>query len=86
MARSMNRESTWLARRLAIAALLTIGTFVASAGAADHRYDHRGWDHQGGGYHGAPPVVYGGPVYAPPPVVYGPTIGINLPGVSIGIQ
>ena len=28
---------------------------------------------------------YGSPYYYPPPVVYGPGIGINLPGVSIGI-
>jgi hypothetical protein len=35
-------------------------------------------------------VIYGSPYrygYGyPPPVVYGPGIGINLPGVSIGIH
>jgi hypothetical protein len=52
----------------------------------DHHDDHRGWS---GGYWGAPPVVYGSPYaygYYPPPVAYGPGIGVNLPGVSIGIR
>lgn len=57
----------------------------------DHHYDrndHRdhgrsGW---GGGYYRAPPVIYGSPYYYPPPVVYGPTIGIYIPGISIGIH
>ncbi|HEY5209278.1 MAG TPA: hypothetical protein VIJ42_07525 [Stellaceae bacterium] len=52
------------------------------------------WRGGGGGYYAAPPVVYGGyspnyyygpDYYAPPPVAYGPGIGVNLPGVSIGI-
>jgi hypothetical protein len=95
-----------LSKRLAggfvLAALLTLGTYVAPAGAQprhdDHHDDHHGGDrrvvrhdddrhdYHGGGYYPAPPVVYGGPVYAAPPLVYGPTIGINLPGLSIGIQ
>ena len=64
--------------------------------------DHRGGDHRGGGergrggggwsggYYPAPTVVYGSPYGSPygypPPVVYGPGIGINLPGVSVGIR
>ena len=93
--KSKRRLPAKLAAGLAISAVLVLGTFVASASAADHRYDHRGrgYDH-GGGYGGAyyapPPVVYGSPYYgspyyAPPPVVYGPAVGVNLPGVSIGI-
>jgi hypothetical protein len=66
--------------------------------AAGHREarGHRVWS---GGYYAAPPVVYGNPYaepvypygepgyYYPPPVVYGPSagVGINLPGVSLGI-
>ena len=83
-----------MAAAIALSALFTAGTLVGQASAQPHRDDHRGGDrhfdhrdyHGGGGYYPAPPVVYGGPVYAPPPVVYGPAIGINLPGVSIGIQ
>jgi hypothetical protein len=30
-------------------------------------------------------VVYS-PYYAPPPVVYGPSVGVYLPGISIGIH
>jgi hypothetical protein len=81
------------AASLALSACLVLGAFVASAGAQPRRDDHRGgdrhFDHRddrGRGYYAPPPVVYGGPAYYPPPVVYGPTIGINLPGVSIGIQ
>jgi len=79
----------------ALSVFLIFGAFVASARAQPHRDEHRGgdrhFDHRdyrggGGGYYAPPPVVYGGPAYYPPPVVYGPTIGINLPGVSIGIQ
>lgn len=50
---------------------------------------HHGWT---GGYRRAPPVIYDdGYGYDPPPVVYapplyGPGIGIELPGVSIGIH
>jgi hypothetical protein len=49
------------------------------------RHDYHDWHHRDWG---GPPVVYGAPAYgyAPPPVVYGPQIGINLPGISIGIN
>jgi hypothetical protein len=71
---------------VAVAALLALGAFATPA-SADWHGDRRGYY---GGYYQAPPVVYGGgyynsPYYAPP-VIYGPGIGINLPGVSIGIQ
>ena len=64
--------------KLAVSALLLLGTFAATASAADHRDhwrrdDHRDW-HRGG----PPPVVFGGPVYAAPPVVYGPSVGISI--------
>ena len=60
----------------------------------DQRDEYRGDDYRGGGwtggYYAPPPVVYAAPVggygYYPPPVVYGPSIGITLPGVSIGIR
>jgi len=81
---------------LAIASVFMLGTFAVSASADGRRDDHRGGGrhddrgHGGGGWGGggyaAPPVVYGNPGYYPPPVVYGPAVGINLPGVSIGIQ
>jgi hypothetical protein len=47
-----------------------------------HRDDHRGGDRD---YRRPPPVVYT-PYYAPPPVVYGPSVGVYLPGLSIGIH
>jgi len=89
-----------LAAGLAISALLLLGPLAASARADDHNNDHRGsWDHNndrnnnywGGSYYVAPPVYYGPryysqPSYYPPPAVYAPGIGIQLPGVSIGIQ
>ena len=79
--------------RLALSTCIVLAALVASAGAQPHRDDHRDRDrhfdhrdyHRDGRYYGPPPVVYGGPAYYPPPVVYGPGIGINLPGVSIGI-
>jgi hypothetical protein len=81
-----------LAAGIAISALLALGTFAAPASAEDghHRGDHN-WN---GGYYRAPPVVYGSPYgngyygspYYAPPVVYGPGVGINLPGVNIGIR
>lgn len=83
------RLATKLVAGLAVAAFLTAGSFVGAAQAGWHR----GWHHHGwvGGYYGAPPVVYGGGYYGPgyyypPPVVYGPGIGVNLPGISIGIN
>jgi len=74
---------------IAISALLALGAFATPA-SADWHGDRRGYN---GGYY-APPVVYGSPYgggyygspYYAPPVIYGPGIGINLPGVSIGIQ
>jgi len=92
--KSKRRLPAKLAAGLAISAFLVLGTLVASASAAERRDDHRREAYHGGGYGGAyyapPPVVYatpyyGTPYYAPPPVVYGPAIGVNLPGVSIGI-
>ena len=87
--KARHRLAGKIALTVAIAACLTGGALVASASADDrrgwdHDRDHRGW--HGGGYYAPPPVVYGTPYYAPPPVVYGTGIGINLPGVSIGIR
>ena len=48
-----------------------------------HNRDRRG-DRGRGGYP-RPPVVYS-PYYAPPPVVYGPSVGVYLPGITIGIH
>jgi hypothetical protein len=76
-----------LAAGIAVTASLALG---ASAGTASAHWDHpdaryHGWHHGwSGGYWGAPPVVYGSPYsygYYPPPGV-----GINLPGVAIGIR
>jgi len=86
-AKSNRRLPAKLAAGLAISALLVLGTFVASSGAAEHRGGGdrgRGSCCWGGGYYAAPPVVYA-PYYAPPPVVYGPGIGIALPGININI-
>jgi hypothetical protein len=84
------RLSARLAAGIAISAILALGAFATPASARE--YDH----HHGysGGYYRAPPVVYGSPYggayygspYYAPPVVYGPGIGINLPGVNIGIR
>ncbi len=93
--KSKRRLSAKLAAGLAISAFLVLGTFVASAKAAEHGgrghpSGHRGGygrGYGGGGgryYYRAPPVVYGSPYYYPPPVIY-PGIGITLPGVSIGV-
>jgi len=51
---------------------------------AHHSRDHHRDDRGRGGYP-PPPVVYS-PYYAPPPVVYGPSVGVYLPGISIGIH
>ena len=82
-----------LAAGLAISALLAVGTFAAPANADwdGNRGRHHNWN---GGYYNAPPVVYGSPYrssyygssYYAPPVIYGPGVGINMPGVSIGIR
>lgn len=91
---SKHRLSVRLAGSIAISALLALGAFTAPA-SADWDNDHGGYHHNwNGGYYHAPPVVYGSPYgygyygspYYAPPVVYGPGIGINLPGVSIGIR
>ena len=70
------------------ALVLALSAVPASARWEHEHHDggHRGWS---GGYWGAPPIVYGSPYsygYYPPPVAYGPSVGINLPGVSIGIR
>lgn len=91
---SRRHLSTRLGAGLVISAFLLLGTSVASASAQGRWNDHRGDRHGdwhgggGGGYYPAPPVVvYGSPYYyAPPPVVYGPSVGVYLPGVSIGIH
>ena len=87
---SKRRLSARLAAGIAISAILALGTFAGSASARED-YHHHGYN---GGYYRAPPVVYGSPYggayygspYYAPPVVYGPGIGINLPGVNIGIR
>jgi hypothetical protein len=95
---SKRRLSARLLGGLAVSALLALGTFATPAHAdwnGDQREYHHNWN---GGYYRAPPVVYGSPYYGggyngyygspyyAPPVVYGPGIGINLPGVNIGIR
>jgi hypothetical protein len=64
---------------------LTLGAGSASAHWGRPDWHHGGWHHGwSGGYYPAPPVVYGDPYaygYYPPPGV-----GINLPGVHIGIR
>ena len=91
---SKRRLSVKLVGGIAVSALLALGAFATPA-SADWDNDHRGYHHNwNGGYYHAPPVVYGsaygygyyGAPYYAPPVVYGPGIGINLPGVSIGIH
>jgi len=92
---SSKRCLSWkLAGGLAVSALLAIGTYATPASAewyGEHGGYHHNWN---GGYYRAPPVVYGSPYrggyygspYYAPPVAYGPGIGINLPGVNIGIR
>jgi hypothetical protein len=91
---SKRRLSARLAAGLAISAILALGTFAGTANARDRDGDG-GYRHNwNGGYYAAPPVVYGSPYgetyygspYYSPPVVYGPSIGIGLPGISIGIR
>jgi hypothetical protein len=95
-ARSKRRPRAKLIAGLTIASVLLLGTFVATANADERHGDHRGGERhdnrghggdRGGGYYGAPPVVYSNPgYYAAPPVVYSPGVAVALPGVSIGIQ
>lgn len=88
---SKRRLSAKLAAGFVISAVLALGTYAAPAH-ADWNGHHHGY--YNGGYYRSPPVVYGsgyyggyyGSPYYAPPVVYGPGIGINLPGVSIGIR
>jgi hypothetical protein len=79
--------SAKLAAGLAIAAILTVGTFSGPADARDSRdYNRHGYN---GGYYRAPPVVYGsrynngyyGSYYHAPPVVF-----LNLGNIGIGIR
>jgi hypothetical protein len=94
--KSKHRPPVKLIAGLAIASLLLVGTYVASAGAEERHGDQRGGQHhdnrghdgdRGGGYYGAPPVVYANPgYYAAPPVVYSPGVAVVMPGISIGIQ
>jgi hypothetical protein len=79
-----------LARLGCCAAIAAVAVSGLTAGPANARWDHPDWHHNGwhhgwsGGYYPAPPVVYGDPYaygYYPPPGV-----GINLPGVHIGIR
>jgi hypothetical protein len=80
------------ALRLAGGAAIAAALLAVSVAPASARWDHEqhGWHHGwSGGYYNSPPVVYGSPYaygYYPPPVYYGPTVGLNLPGVSIGIR
>jgi hypothetical protein len=76
-----------VARLGAAAVISAVAAFGLTAGTANAYWDHpehgyhHGWS---GGYWAAPPVVYGDPYsygYYPPVGV-----GINLPGVSIGIR
>ena len=89
-----HRPSVKLVGGIAISALLALGAFNGPA-SANWNSDRGGYHHNwNGGYYHAPPVVYGSPYgngsygapYYAPPVVYAPGIGINLPGVSIGIR
>jgi hypothetical protein len=92
---SKRRLSAKLAAGVVVSAILALGTFAAPAHADWDGYQRRGSHNWNGGYYRAPPVVYGSYYgssyygYAPayyPPVVYGPSVGINLPGFSIGIR
>jgi hypothetical protein len=73
---------------IAVSAIIGFGLMTGTAQARWEHQDEHGWNgyHHGwsGGYWGAPPVVYGDPYsygYYPPPGV-----GINLPGVHIGVR
>src|SRR5271166_4118588 len=97
--KSRRRLSAKLAVWLVISAMLALGTFAGSASTEERRGEERRGEHReyhhyyNGGYYRAPPVVYGSPhgssyygsPYHYPPVVYGPSIGLSLPGVSLGI-
>ena len=77
---------------IAVSALVSMTVTLAPAHAEERRDgdhdDHRdrGRHHDAHGrYYPPPPVVYS-PYYAPPPVVYGPSVGVSLPGITIGIH
>jgi len=82
-------RSARLVAGIAVSAFIAFGMAAGTAQARwEHQDEHHDWhgDRHGwsGGYWGAPPVVYGNPYsygYYPPPGV-----GINLPGVHIGIH
>lgn len=95
---TQNRTSVAkIAASIAFSALVALSVSIVPAHAGDRRDgyhdDHhdRGGRHRDqhghwvGGYYPPPPVVYA-PYYAPPPVVYGPTIGIAIPGLTIGFR
>jgi hypothetical protein len=93
--KSKRFPSSKLVTGVFIASIFALGTLAGSASAQVQGYYAPGYHHHwNGGYYAAPPVVYGsrygesyyGTPYYPPPVIYGPGIGINLPGVSIGIH
>jgi hypothetical protein len=93
--KSNRRRSAIVAAGIVFSTMLAFGTFAVPAHAAwgerdNHHDDHRGGhDNWRAPYYAPPPVVYAEPYagtpYYPPPVVYGPAVGVNLPGVSIGI-
>ena len=78
---SKRRLTAVLAAGAMLAAVFAITAVPGSANANDRdRGGHRDWHRGGGwggGYYGAPPVVYGTPYYAPP-VVYGSPFGLNI--------
>ncbi len=93
-AKSKRLLSIKLAAGAVVSAVLALGAFPAPASADWYGNNYRGHHNWNGGYYRAPPVVYGsrygssyyGSPYYYPPVVYGPSIGIGLPGLSIGIR
>jgi hypothetical protein len=99
-AKSKRRLLATLAAGLAFSALLSVGTFVASAMADEFQTDIHSWhrnDELGNGrwggihYVAPPPVAYnvpytGTPSKYPPLVPYVPGFGISLRGGNIGIQ
>lgn len=96
-AKPKSRLSTTVLAVFSVAVVVAVGTFSTPADAQrwdGYRYNrHHNWN---GGYHRAPPIVYGStygssyygyqgmPYYYPPPLIYGPTI--SLPGVAIQIR
>jgi len=97
---SKRRLAATFAAGFTVSALLSLGTFVASASADEFQTNIYSWDHNddlgnsrwGGIHYFAPaPVAHSAPFTGTPsnyprPVSYGPGIGISLPGLNIGIQ